>query len=162
MRITYKIQLKTHKQKVKPMNNQTIANNNPDLNSNKKVHLNKISNKNSKNKTLTTTCQSFKNRLKGMIDWYFCNFLSKFIYFYFFYQIFFNDFVFNLFLLDLIIVTIKLNNAECLRWKLNPLLFIQIFTNKTELCTKLNWKFVVQINMHKHLWTITETFKMNR
>lgn len=156
MRI-YKTRLKIHKQKAKTINNKTIAKNN--LIKSKRVHQNKMTNKRNKRKTLTITCQSFKKKPKSMIDWYFWNFLSKWIFI--FYQIFFDIFVFNLFLLSFIIVTIKLKNSEHLRWKLNPLLFIQIFTKWTKLPTKLSWKFVVRTNMHKNLLMITEIFKMN-
>ena len=69
MRIIYKIQLKIHKQKFKTINSQTVANKNRNLNPNKRVHPNKTNNnKISKSKTLMTTCRSFKNRHKGMID----------------------------------------------------------------------------------------------
>lgn len=155
----YKTRLKIHKQKAKTINNKTIAKNNLDLMKRKRVHLNKMNNKISKRKILMTTCQSFKKKPKSMIDWYFWNFLSKWIFI--FYQIFFDIFVFNLFLLSLIIVTIKLNNSEHLRWKLNPLLFIQILTNLTKLLTRLSWKFVVRMNMPNYHLMRTEIRKMN-
>ena len=158
MRI-YKTRLKIHKQKAKTINNKTIAKNNLDLMKRKRVHLNKMNNKISKRKILTTTCQSFKKKPKSMIYWYFWNFLSKWIFI--FYQIFFDIFVFNLFLLSFIIVAIKLKNSEHLRWKLDLLLFIRILTNLSKLLTRLSWKFVVRTNMHKNLLMITEIFKMN-
>lgn len=64
----YKTRLKIHKRKVKIINNKTIAKNNLDLMKSKRVHLSKINNKINKSKTLTITCQSFKNRPKSMID----------------------------------------------------------------------------------------------
>lgn len=76
MRI-YKTRLKIHKQKVKTINNKTIAKNNLHLIKRKKVHPSKISKISNKRKILTTICQSFKNKPKNMIDWYFCNFLLK-------------------------------------------------------------------------------------
>lgn len=64
----YKNQFKIHRQKVKTINNRTIAKNNLHLSKSKRVHPSKINNKIRKRKTLTITCQSFKNKPKSMID----------------------------------------------------------------------------------------------
>lgn len=58
---------KQSKQKVNTISHLTIANNNMDLLNNKVHNKNKINNKN-RRKILMITCQSCKNRLKGMIE----------------------------------------------------------------------------------------------